>query len=83
MSLKLTLAMLKRTKHMDLKECLQLEYRLAVRCLRSHDFREGVRALLVDKDNNPQWQHRRLQDVNEAEMEKVYFASLGRHELAL
>ena len=34
---------------------MRAEYALAGRIVRTHDFREGVRALLVDKDNNPQW----------------------------
>src|SRR4030095_9294390 len=34
---------------------MRAEYALAGRIVRTHDFREGVRALLIDKDNNPQW----------------------------
>lgn len=38
-----------------LQACLQMEYRLAQRCMSAPDFREGIRALLVDKDHSPQW----------------------------
>jgi hypothetical protein len=34
-----------------LKECLEMEYRMIMRCMKSGDFEEGVRALLVDKVN--------------------------------
>jgi enoyl-CoA hydratase len=34
---------------------MRAEYALAGRVVRTHDFREGVRALLIDKDNQPQW----------------------------
>jgi enoyl-CoA hydratase len=34
---------------------MRAEYALAGRVVRTHDFREGVRALLIDKDNTPQW----------------------------
>lgn len=54
-SLKLTFALLREAAGLDLKQCLALEYRLAQRVIVSHDFREGVRAALVDKDRAPQW----------------------------
>ena len=38
----------------DLKECLIMEYRVSQRCMAA-DFQEGIRALLVDRDNNPIW----------------------------
>ena len=38
-----------------LAACLEMEYRLAQRCMSHGDFREGIRALLVDKDHNPVW----------------------------
>ena len=48
----------------------------------AQDFYEGVRAALVDKDNAPQWQPARLDDVTPAMVED-YFASMGAQELAL
>ena len=60
LSLALTLAFIRRAKAMDLKETLETDYRLACRCLDGHDFREGVWAALVDKDNAPRWQPPRI-----------------------
>lgn len=44
-----------RVKHAGLRECLDAELQLSLNMLEHGDFREGVRALLVDKDRNPQW----------------------------
>jgi enoyl-CoA hydratase/carnithine racemase len=54
-SLKVTLKALRRGLIVDLATCLQMEYRLCEHFMQSHDFYEGVRALIVDKDKNPQW----------------------------
>ena len=55
------------------------EYALAGRVVRTHDFREGVRALLIDKDNSPQWDPARPEEVTE-EMLDVLFAPLPPSE---
>lgn len=52
-------------------------------CMRGVDFREGVRALLVDKDQRPQWSPAALEDVHQDELIRNCFSSLGEHELAL
>ena len=51
------------------------EYALASRVVRTHDFREGVRALLIDKDNNPQWDPATPEEVTD-EMLDVLLAAL-------
>jgi enoyl-CoA hydratase len=55
-----------------------MELRLALRVLGHPDFREGVRAALVDKDRNPKWQPSSLAGVGETDS---FFASLGEDEL--
>ena len=42
---------------------LSQEYRLVRRCMEAPDFYEGVRALLVDKDNKPIWKPARVEDI--------------------
>jgi enoyl-CoA hydratase len=75
-SLKLTLRLYEDGARLNsLKESLKLEFRCAVRCLRGHDHYEGVRAKMVDKDNNPQWQPARLEDVSDATID-AYLAPL-------
>jgi len=58
---------------------MRAEYALASRVVRTHDFREGVRALLIDKDNSPQWDPATPEDVTE-EMLDVLFEPLPPSE---
>lgn len=77
-SLKLVYRQIRAAAHLDLKQCLAMEYRLALRVLPGHDFREGVRAALVDKDRNPKWQPSALAGVGNLD---AFFAPLGENEL--
>lgn len=65
-SLKVTLAQLQKTKGLSLDECLRIDYELAGHFMQSHDFYEGVRALLIDKDKSPQWIPASLELITEA-----------------
>jgi enoyl-CoA hydratase/carnithine racemase len=53
----------RRTENFDLADTLRLELTVAIQCVARANFTEGVRALLIDKDNKPQWQPRTLADV--------------------
>jgi enoyl-CoA hydratase len=64
----------------SLEQCLVREYRAALEVFRSDDFREGVRAAVIDKDRNPKWSPTRIEDVT-AEMVAPYFAEIGADEL--
>ena len=64
----------------SLEECLVREYRAALEVFRSDDFREGVRAAVIDKDRNPRWSPSRIEDVT-PEMLAPYFAEIGADEL--
>jgi len=54
----------RRTRHASLAEVFRLEYQASVGCCLQHDFAEGVRALLVDKDRKPHWQPATLGQVS-------------------
>ena len=54
-SLKVTLRQLIVGRGYDLEQALALEYRLTTHFMAGHDFYEGVRAVVVDKDQNPRW----------------------------
>ncbi len=82
LSLKVTLRHLREARALDLRQTLQVDYRLACRFLKGHDFPEGVRAALVDKDGKPRWSPDRLEDVSEAMVDDC-FADMGAAELAL
>lgn len=64
----------------SLEECLVREYRAALAVFASDDFREGVRAAVIDKDRNPKWSPPRVEDVT-SEMLAPYLAGIGADEL--
>jgi enoyl-CoA hydratase len=64
----------------SLEQCLVREYRAALQVFASDDFREGVRAAVIDKDRNPKWSPTRIEDVT-PEMVAPYFAGIGADEL--
>lgn len=53
----------KRGKNLSLREAFELELILSINCMRFGNFREGVRALLIDKDNQPKFEPAQLADV--------------------
>jgi enoyl-CoA hydratase len=64
----------------SLEQCLVREYRAALEVFKSDDFREGVRAAVIDKDRNPKWSPAGIDDVT-PEMVAPYFAEIGADEL--
>ena len=81
-SVKVTLESLRRVRGLSLEEALDQEYRVGLRCLAGPDFREGIRAQVVDKDRNPRWKPATLAEVPASDVEG-YFAPLGERELGL
>lgn len=79
-SLKVTLHQIQQAGQLNFDECMQMDYRLVNRFIKGHDFYEGVRALIVDKDNEPKWQPAELNDVTDDALAE-YFAGLGEQEL--
>lgn len=81
-AVKVTLESLRRAKDLTLEEALAQEYRVGLRCLAGPDFREGIRAQVVDKDRTPRWKPATLSEVRAADVER-FFAPLGDRELNL
>ncbi|XP_059356416.1 3-hydroxyisobutyryl-CoA hydrolase, mitochondrial-like isoform X2 [Carassius carassius] len=81
-SLKLTFRQIQEGARMSLQEVLVMEYRLSQACMRGHDFYEGVRAVLIDKDQSPKWKPSTLSEVSEQAIEEC-FSSLGERDLKL
>lgn len=69
-SLKVTLRLLRmgRTSG-SLEDCLQREFAVAATMMRGHDFYEGVRAAVIDKDRNPKWSPPALDKINAADVD--------------
>jgi enoyl-CoA hydratase len=67
------------TQRTSFTDEMRAEYALAGRVVRTHDFREGVRAVLIDKSGDPQWDPATPEEVTE-EMLDVLFAPLPPSE---
>jgi enoyl-CoA hydratase len=74
LSLKIALAQIRRGRNWSFAQCMQAEFRIVSRILLGHDFYEGVRAVIIDKDNQPRWRPERLSDVSPAEIERHFAA---------
>jgi enoyl-CoA hydratase len=81
-SLKVTHRHVRLARALDLRATLVQDYRLACRFMENHDFYEGVRAALVDRDQAPNWRPGALAEVSDALID-AYFAALGADELQL
>lgn len=81
-SLKVTFRHIREAGDRDLRQTLIVDYRLAKGFLAGHDLYEGVRAVLVEKDNAPKWSPSALAEVSESTLQR-YFTPLSEGELEL
>jgi enoyl-CoA hydratase len=81
-ALKYTWREMREGRHLGLPDCLKMEFRIARRALAAPDFREGVRAALIDKDRAPKWNPAALAAVT-PDMVDRFFEPLGGEELEL
>jgi enoyl-CoA hydratase len=63
-SLKITFKLLREGAALDFDTAMMTEYRLSQACLARHDVLEGIRAVVVDKDNAPRWDPPHLNQVS-------------------
>lgn len=66
LSMKLALAQMRAGATLGFAEAMRLEFRIVSRIVHGTDFYEGVRAVIIDKDNAPRWQPATLADVSDA-----------------
>jgi enoyl-CoA hydratase len=81
-SLCLALEQMKRGGKLDFAEAMRMEFRIVSRICHGLDFYEGVRAVIIDKDNAPRWSPATLAEVNDTDIAR-HFAPLGADELPL
>jgi enoyl-CoA hydratase len=81
-SLKLTLAQMRYGRALDFDACMRTEFRIVSRVMRGHDLYEGIRAVIVDKDQAPRWQPPTLEAVVAADVERYFAPLAGELELA-
>ena len=70
--LKVTLQQLRRGASLSLAECFRMELNLINACMEQGDLLEGIRALLVDKDNQPRWNPPSLAEVAPAAVQRFF-----------
>jgi enoyl-CoA hydratase/carnithine racemase len=75
LSLKVALAQLRRGKSLDFAQCLRTEFRIVSRLVHGHDLYEGIRSVIIDKDQAPRWRPAALDAIGSAEVE-AHFAPL-------
>jgi enoyl-CoA hydratase/carnithine racemase len=86
MSLKVTHEAMMRARDMpSVKECLEMDYRLAVRATRRADLYAGVKSAVVTRDKNPAWNPSKLEDISEEDVQNYFkpLSNLGLQELEL
>ncbi|CAJ0578061.1 unnamed protein product, partial [Mesorhabditis spiculigera] len=77
-SLKVTAQQLDMGSRMSFAEIFPMEYRLSQRLMEEHDFHEGCRAILIDKDRKPKWKPATLEEVDDHTVDS-YFRRLPTH----
>jgi enoyl-CoA hydratase/carnithine racemase len=82
--LAVTLEQLRRGAKLSLADCFRMELGLVYACFEQGDIIEGIRALIIDKDNKPRWQRSRIEDVSKSDVD-AFFAprwTAAQHPLA-
>lgn len=81
-SLKVAFRQVREGAKLGFEDCMRLEFRLTNRFMRGHDFYEGVRAVIIDKDNAPKWDPPSIDQVRARDVDR-YFAPLEGGDLDL
>ena len=79
-SLVVALEQMRRGRDLSFENAMRTEFRIVSRIIEGHDFYEGVRAAIIDKDGAPRWRPARLDEVDPGEIER-HFEALGPLEL--
>jgi len=80
-SLKVTLRNIRAAlSFKKVEQSFQQDYRIALACIAGHDFIEGIRAQIVEKDRNPRWRPDRLENVTAGIVDR-HFQPVGDLEL--
>lgn len=81
-SLKVTFAHMRRSRGQKLDAVLKSEFRLSQHFMAGKDFFEGVRAIVIDKDQRPAWRPKELSDVSDAAINAMFEAPSGIEDWA-
>uniref|UniRef100_A0A0D6R4V3 3-hydroxyisobutyryl-CoA hydrolase n=1 Tax=Araucaria cunninghamii TaxID=56994 RepID=A0A0D6R4V3_ARACU len=85
-SLKIILQSIRKGRKQTLSECLKKEFRLTINALRgliSNDIYEGIRAIMIEKDNSPKWNPLSLNEITEEKLDLIFKPFEDEFELQL
>jgi enoyl-CoA hydratase/carnithine racemase len=71
----------RRVRHLSLADAFRMEWSMSVRCALEGEFREGVRALLIDKDGAPAFRYQQLSDFPEDLLASYFVSPVTPHPL--
>lgn len=71
-SLKVSLIAMQKGSNMGFDECMEMELSITSQFLRGHDFAEGIRAVIIDKDQKPVWNPASLNAVNQKDLNHYF-----------
>jgi enoyl-CoA hydratase len=74
-SMAIALEQMRQGASLTFAEAMRMELRIVCRVAEGHDFYEGVRAAIIDKDFAPAWRPAAMEDINPAAI-AAYFAPL-------
>jgi enoyl-CoA hydratase/carnithine racemase len=80
-SVGIVIEQLRRAPTLDLDDCFRLELDVATHCARFDEFREGVRALIIDKDNQPNWRYASVAELDPAHVAAHFASPWAQHPL--
>ncbi|MCF6292873.1 MAG: enoyl-CoA hydratase/isomerase family protein [Robiginitomaculum sp.] len=80
-ALKITERQMIEGENLDFRSAMQMELGISMKFIEDVDFYEGVRALLIDRDNMPVWQPAHLSDISEDKVAQYFTPLSGREEL--
>jgi len=80
-ALKLTLAALRKGESLSFEDVMRQDLRASSWCLKGRDFYEGVRAVIIDKDNTPVWDPSTLASVNDNDIAEAFDRLDSEHEM--
>lgn len=72
---------LERARHLSLADCFRMEWCLSTQCAMHADFREGVRALLIDKDGSPRFRFRHVNEVPSGYIDNFFISPAPENPL--
>ena len=79
-SLKITFRQIRNGSDLNFEDCMKMEFRMVSKVMDDHDFYEGVRALIIDKDNTPAWKPENVEKISNEEIDE-FFKYLEDNEL--